>query len=174
MSIGTKTSVGCAAPSCERYIMMLIGMIVSPEVFNTRNIIIEFDARSLPPFSSWSSLMAFSPKGVAALSSPSILAERFMNIDPLTGCPFGRSGNSRENTGLSHRASTLTTPPASPTFIIPIHSVSTPVRPIESLNADSAESKVDEMIASNTPASPRNNVLTAATTNAMRKNAIQM
>ena len=61
MRIGTNTSVGCAAPSCERYIIMLMGMIVSPEVFNTRNIIIEFEARSLPPFSSWSSLIAFSP-----------------------------------------------------------------------------------------------------------------
>lgn len=31
---------GCAAPICERYIMMLTGININPEVFSTRNIII--------------------------------------------------------------------------------------------------------------------------------------
>ena len=84
--------------------MMLTGISVSPLVFSTRNMIIGFDAVT---FSRWnsSSLMAplsfltlnssfltssicsiaFRPKGVAALSSPSILAAMFIKILPVTG-----------------------------------------------------------------------------------------
>ena len=40
ISVGMKMSVGCAAPICERYIMMLTGININPEVFSTRNIII--------------------------------------------------------------------------------------------------------------------------------------
>ncbi len=42
-------------------------------------------AVSFFPFSSCNSVMAFSPSGVAALSSPSMLADTFMNIDPMAG-----------------------------------------------------------------------------------------
>ena len=38
--MGMKMSLGLAAPNCARYIMMLIGMMVSPEVLSTRNMII--------------------------------------------------------------------------------------------------------------------------------------
>ena len=36
ISVGIKMSVGWAAPICERYIMMLTGISISPEVLRTR------------------------------------------------------------------------------------------------------------------------------------------
>ena len=84
--------------------MMLIGISVSPEVFSTRNMIIGLLAVSFFGFNSCNPSMAFKPKGVAALSSPSMLAARFMKMLPVTGCPFGMSGKSFVNSGLSTRA----------------------------------------------------------------------
>ena len=65
--------------------MMLMGIRVKPEALMQRNITIELLACSLLGFSSWSCCMAFSPIGVAALSSPSRFADRFMKIEPVTG-----------------------------------------------------------------------------------------
>ena len=118
-SIGTKMSVGCSAPICALYTIMLTGMSVSPLVLSTRNIIIGLDAVSFFLFKSCNCSIAFRPKGVAALSRPSILAAIFMKIEPVTGCPLGMSGNRRTNTGLSILARIFTTPPFSPIFIIP-------------------------------------------------------
>lgn len=47
-SIGMNTSVGDAAPLALLKASMLVGMMVSPEVFSTRNIIIGLVAVSLP------------------------------------------------------------------------------------------------------------------------------
>ena len=172
--IGTKMSVGCAAPSCARYTMMLTGMSVRPDVLSTRNIIIGFVAVSFFGFSSCSCSIAFSPSGVAALSRPSMLAATFIKMLPVTGCPFGMSGNRRENTGESMRASTFTTPPFSPIFIMPSHSESTPVSPSEISNAVREVSNVEFIIAGNTSVSPMNTSRTRAMQKAMRKNAIQI
>ena len=60
-----------------------LGMFIPVIVYT--NIIIEFDAVSFFGFSSCNWLIAFSPSGVAALSMPSILAARFIIIEPLTG-----------------------------------------------------------------------------------------
>ena len=87
---------------------------------------------------------------VAALSSPSMLAAMFMKMLPVTGCPLGMSGNSFVNTGDSKRASTLTTPPFSPTFITPSHNASTPVKPSEISKAVFDEENVESIIAGNT------------------------
>jgi hypothetical protein len=43
--------------------------------------------------------MAFRPSGVAALSSPSMLALKFITMLPPAGWPRGMSGNSRRNSG---------------------------------------------------------------------------
>ena len=172
--IGTNTSVGCAAPICARYTMMLMGISVSPDVFSTKNMIIGLLAVSFRGFSSCSPSMAFRPSGVAALSSPSIFAARFMKILPVTGCPFGISGNSFENSGLSRRAKSWITPPLSPIFMMPSQSDNTPVSPNEISNAVLEEAKVELIISGNTAVSPKNTSLTSATTKARRKNAIQM
>ena len=148
--MGTKMSVGCAAPICALYTMMLTGMSVSPLVLSTRNIIIGLVAVSFFGLSSCNCSIAFNPRGVAALSRPSILAAMFMNMLPVTGCPLGMSGNSLQNTGLSTRASMLTMPPFSPIFIIPSHSDNTPVSPSEISNAVFDEANVESIIAGKT------------------------
>ena len=45
-NIGMNTSVGCAAPYDARKARMVVGMMVSPEVLSTKNIIIGFVAVS--------------------------------------------------------------------------------------------------------------------------------
>ena len=154
--------------------MILTGMMVSPEVLSTKNMIIELEAVSLSfatfsadhPFSTpcpsffdlFSSCMlsiAFSPSGVAALSSPSMLAAIFMKMCPVAGCPFGMSGKRRVKRGLSSLESKLTIPPFSPIFMMPIHSERTPVNPMEISKAVLAFSKVEPTISANTPELPK-------------------
>ena len=84
-SIGKNTSAGLAAPSCARYVIIDTGTNVNPLVTSTRNIIIEFDAFVLSLFDSCNSCIACRPNGVAALSIPSIVADRFISIDPKAG-----------------------------------------------------------------------------------------
>ena len=83
--IGRKTSDGLAAPICALYIMIVTGISVNPEAFTQRNMIMASLAASFLLFNSWSCCIAFSPIGVAALSSPSRLAERFMKMEPVAG-----------------------------------------------------------------------------------------
>ena len=167
--MGMKMSVGWAAPIWARYTMIEIGISVSPLVFSTRNMIIGFEAVTLisfiwlslilpcsfsifnlPSSISFSCSIAFRPRGVAALSRPSMLAAMFMKMEPVTGCPLGMSGNSFTKMGLSSRASTFTTPPFSPIFIIPSQSDNTPVRPNDISNAVFDEENVESIMAGNT------------------------
>ena len=149
-------------------------MMINPEVLITRNIIMGLLAVSFLGFSSCNSFMAFSPMGVAALSSPSILADIFIKIEPMTGCPFGISGNKRQKTGLSQRERALISPLFSPIFIIPSQRDKTPVSPREISNAVLDESKVELIISVNIWVSPKNRSLQTATTKAITKNAIQI
>ena len=153
---------------------MLIGISVRLEVFNTRNMIIGLLAVSFRGFSSCRPSMAFRPSGVAALSSPSMLAARFMKMLPVTGCPLGMSGKSLLNSGPNIREKRLMTPPCSPIFMIPNQSDKIPVNPNEMSKAVFDESKVELMIAGKTSKSPQNIKRTRATMNAMTKKAIQM
>ena len=57
-------------------------MMVSPLAPRTTNMIMALDALDLSVLSVWSSPMALSPIGVAALSRPSMLAAKFMNMVP--------------------------------------------------------------------------------------------
>ena len=187
-SMGTNTSVGCAAPIWARYTIILTGMIVSPDVLSTKNIIIGLEAvafisASFPLseirclfFSTLSSCMlsiAFSPSGVAALSNPSMLAAIFMKMCPVAGCPLGMSGKRRVKTGLSRRERALTIPPFSPIFITPIQRESTPVSPMDISKAVLEFSNVELMMSANTPVLPAKHCMMAHTA-ARRKNAIQM
>ena len=145
-SIGMKTSVGVAAPYEARKARMLVGMMVSPEVLSTRNIIIGLVAVSFLLFSSCICAMAFSPVGVAALSSPSMFEAIFINMLPMTGWFLGISGKSLVNTGLSSLANRFTAPAFSPMRITPNHRASTPVRPSEISKAVLEVSKVESTI----------------------------
>ena len=172
--IGTKISVGCAAPIWARYTRILTGMMVSPDVLSTRNMIIELEAVSLSfatfsadhpfnipspsffdLFNSCMLSIALSPSGVAALSSPSILAAMFIKMCPVAGCPLGMSGKRRVKSGLSALESKLTTPPCSPIFMMPIHKERTPVSPMEISKAVLAFSKVEPTMSANTPVLPK-------------------
>ena len=154
--------------------MMLTGIMVKPDVFKTRNIIIGFVAVSFCGFSSCSCDMAFSPSGVAALSSPNILAAMFINIDPMAGWFFGISGKRRVKTGERKRASALMRPAFSPIFMMPSHKASTPVRPMEISKADFDEVNVESIMAGNTDVSPKNTSFINATTKPITKKATQI
>ena len=149
-------------------------MSVSPLVLSTRNMIIALLARSFCGFNSCKPSIALRPRGVAALSRPSMLAEMFMKMLPTTGWPSGISGKRRLNTGPRSRATNWMTPPRSPIFITPIQSERTPVRPSEISKAVLAVSKVEFMMAGKTSKSPKNKRRKAAMTKAMRKKAIQI
>jgi hypothetical protein len=118
--------------------------------------------------------MAFSPRGVAALSNPSMLAAKFMMMDPWTGWFLGTSGNSLLKKGLTPLARRLTAPPFSPTFISPNQRVRTPMRPIQISTATEAISKVLFTMEVKISVSCRKTRRTAPTTREIRKNAIQM
>ena len=151
-----------------------MGIKVSPEAFSTRNISIASVAVSFLGFSSCNSFIAFNPSGVAALSSPSILADTFINIEPKAGCPLGTPGNRRVKSGLIRRDSTATIPPRSPIFIKPSHKVRTPVNPNEISKAVRAEENEAFIMSVQMAVLPYTTVCTTATTKAMTKNAIQM
>ena len=84
---GTKISVGFTAGgrTAARAAMIETGMSVSPEACKHKNMICALDARSLFGFISCKLCIAFSPKGVAALSRPRRLAEKFIIIWPMAG-----------------------------------------------------------------------------------------
>ena len=154
--------------------MMETGMMVSPDVFSTRNMIMELVAVSFFGFSVCNSCMAFRPTGVAALSRPSMLAEMFMKMLPRAGWPLGISGNSLVSTGVSPRARRFTSPLSSPIFRIPIHRVSVPVRPRVISKAIFDISKVESIISGSASVSPMKTRRTTPTMAPMTNSPIQM
>ena len=72
--------------------MMVMGMRVSPLALMVRNMIIASEAVSFLGLRVCSSFIVCSPNGVAALSSPSRLALKFISMVPSTGAPLGRVG----------------------------------------------------------------------------------
>ncbi len=65
--------------------MIAVGTTVMAEALITRNRIWSLLAVSGRGLSSCSSFIALSPSGVAALSRPSMFAERFITIEALAG-----------------------------------------------------------------------------------------
>ena len=126
-----NTSVGSAAPSWARNVKIVIGSMVTDEALMTMNMIMSLVAVSGSGLRVCSSFIALSPSGVAALSSPSTLADRFITIAPEAGWPSGMPGKSRRNSGPTSRATLLITPAFSPNFINPSHRLITPASPSE-------------------------------------------
>lgn len=174
MRIDRKMSAGLAAPICARYTITPMGMMVSPDVLRTRNIIMELDASSFLGLISCSSFMALRPKGVAALSSPSMLAAMFMKMLPDAGWFLGMSGKIFEKKGVTMREKACIAPPFSPIFIIPNHRASTPVSPSDMVNPLLAESNVAFIMSGNTDVSPNAKRRMHPTMNAIRRNPIQI
>ena len=65
-----------------RWAIMERGIKTGPALCKTRNMIWALEAVSLTGFKSCKPCIAFRPKGVAALSRPNKLAEKFMIIWP--------------------------------------------------------------------------------------------
>ena len=139
IKIGINTAHGLAEPSSVRYIKILIGIMVTAEALITINIISAFDAVSLRGLSSCICSMALRPIGVAALSSPSMLAAIFITIEPIAGWCSGISGMIFLNNGVNPRASKSVRPDFSAIFKRPSHKQSMPVKLMAMLNADFAE-----------------------------------
>jgi hypothetical protein len=118
--------------------------------------------------------MAFNPRGVAALSNPSILAEKFMKIEPNMGLSFGNDGNKREKNGDTQRANVAIIPPRSPIFMIPNQSDNTPVRPKDISKAVRADENEEFIISLHTPISPPKKLFMIATAKAITKKAIHI
>ncbi len=152
---------------------MVVGMMVRPDVFITRNIIIGLVAVSFFGLSSCNCCMAFRPVGVAALSRPSMLEAIFIKMLPIAGWFFGMSGNNLVKTGLSTRANALTAPAFSPIFMMPSQSANTPVSPREVSKAVFEVSNVESTIRWKMVTSPIHSRMQAMA-KAMTKNAIQM
>src|SRR5688572_20113437 len=95
INVGIKMLVGLVDCSIALSAKIEIGITVRPDAFSTRNMICAFEAVFLSGLISCNSLIAFNPRGVAALSSPRIFALKFMMMDPVAGWFFGISGNRR-------------------------------------------------------------------------------
>ncbi len=147
---------------------MVSGSKVTDEAFSTRNKIMALLAVSGFGFSVCNSRMAASPSGVAALSRPSTLADRFITTAPCAGCRAGTSGIKRRNKGASARVITSRLPPACATRMMPSHNVITPARPREISKPVLAESNSDCISATNTVPCPVSSACASATAHAVK------
>ena len=116
--------------------------MVIEEVLIARKRTIESVAVPLCGLMRSSSCIARIPKGVAALPSPITLADKFIIIAPIAGCPSGTSGNKRTKIGLISLAMIVSSPPFSATFIKPKKSAITPMRPNTRVTESLAESMI--------------------------------
>ncbi len=87
-------SLGFALPNILLRLIIPVGINVTPEVFNTKNVIIAGVAVSFLSFNSCKLSIAFNPKGVAADPNPTIFTIIFEAINPKDSCPSGIEGNS--------------------------------------------------------------------------------
>ena len=78
-------SVGFAELAFKRKAIIVAGTKVNEDVFNARNVHMAWLAVFGCGLSSCSSLIAFRPKGVAALPRPSKFALKFIRIEPIAG-----------------------------------------------------------------------------------------
>src|SRR5678815_3541444 len=87
---GMKISVGLTAGGLTAALaaMMVTGISVSPAACKHKNITCALDALSFDGFNSCKLCIAFIPKGVAALSNPKRLAEKFKTMCPIAGWSF--------------------------------------------------------------------------------------
>ena len=173
MSAPLKPVSPCSVAMAWRIAITEVGISVMPAVLSTRNMIIGLLATSLTGLTSCSSRMAFRPSGVAALSSPSMLALKFITMLPPAGWPRGMSGNRRRNSGSRPRANSVIMPACSPIFMMPSHRLITPTRPSEMSKPVLAVSNRPVSTSVKMATSPCAS-LTSATTKPIRMKATQM
>ncbi len=126
---GIKISMGFVECAAALSAIILTGISVSPEACRQRNITCASLARSLSGFNSCRLSIALNPNGVAALSNPKRLAEKFIIMCPIAGCPFGMPGNILEKKGPMILESKLIPPAFSAIAIKPRNKAIIPIRP---------------------------------------------
>src|SRR5258708_36271207 len=85
MTTGMNISVGSGALKEARRAITVIGITCRPEACRQRNMIWGLEAGSLSGLICWRLFFALMAKGLAASSSPSRLAEKFIIICPVAG-----------------------------------------------------------------------------------------
>jgi hypothetical protein len=137
--VGPTISAALPEPKEARTAMIVAGTNVKPAVLMARNVHMASLAVSFLPFSSCNSPIALSPKGVAALPIPSILALMFIKIAPIAGWPLGTPGNNLPTSGCIRAAKDLRSPDFSAILAIPSQKVRIPINPKILSTADPAE-----------------------------------
>ena len=99
--------------------VIIVGMICSDAVFMMTNVIISSVAVLLSGFVSFRCCMAFMPKGVAALLTPSILAMMFIHMYLKALESFFRLGKNFDSTGEKIFTSAVVAPLSSTIFNMP-------------------------------------------------------
>ena len=150
-----RIAVGCREPWAAKIAMAVAGTSWMELVLIARNVHIAFDAMPGWGFRVSRLRMAFSPRGVAALPRPSILAAMLSTIAPRAGCPSGTSGNSIRVKGWSLRASASTRPERSARRNSPSHSPIIPAKgSATAVIASFAAEKAPLVTASRRPVKP--------------------
>lgn len=124
--VGTMISVGFLQPLAARIAITVAGINWKPAVFIAKSVHIESDALSLSLFNSCMPEIAFIPIGVAALASPSALAEKFIATSPIILLSDGISGKINFAIGRNNLDKNSTSPDFSAIFIIPSQKVIIP------------------------------------------------
>ena len=127
--IGIKTSVGRVAPICARYIKIVIGISVTEEALITINKICASLASSFLGLCSCNCSIAFSPIGVAALSSPRKFAAIFSTTVEMAGLFSGTSFINTLNRGVSFCEIFCAIPASSTSLSIPSQKLKIPASP---------------------------------------------
>lgn len=173
---GIKISVGLAAGGLTEALIAIIltGIRVSPDACKTINMICELLAVSLSGFKVCKLSIAFKPKGVAALSKPSRLAEKFIIICPMAGCFGGTSGNNLPKKGPTIRDKNRMAPAFSPMFMNPKKSVMMPISLKERSTLSPADLNIPSVMVLKIVTSPVTAHLKKAITKATIKKANHM
>ena len=125
-----RISKGAADPACIRSSPTVVGSRSRAAVLSTTNMAMWLVATPGVEESLFSSCMALMPRGVAALPSPSRLAEMFIEMAPMAGPAGSRPGKASRVRGERARLMMWVSPAFSATFISPHHRHMVPVRVI--------------------------------------------
>ena len=129
-------SKGVAQPAAERRLATVVGMSWMEAVLHTTNI--HSPSEATPGVRRAISREASSPRGVAALPSPSRLADRLADTAAITSSSPAKAGKSRRRRGRSSRASFSLSPERRMTSMTPIHRQSSPAMDRHSSTASAA------------------------------------
>ena len=128
---GTKISVALADFKDALAAIIVTGIRVKPAACKHKNMTCALVAVSFSGFNSCKLCMVLIPNGVAALSKFSKLAEKFIIINPMDGCPLGISGKIRVKNGPIMRDKTFIPPAFSAMVKKPINKAITPIKLIQ-------------------------------------------